>query len=183
MLHVVHTYYPLWSVVCLHILICCGLCEGQGLGWGQKGWNFLCPGDEDMGIPTLFFASTWWFQFFFLFFNFNYYYYYFCFLGLYPRHMEVPSLGGRSELQLLAYTTATATQDPSLVCDLHHSSWQHQILKPLSEARDWTRNLMAISWICFCCTTLRTPRFQFLLPNTFGDQKWLVMTVSILRFT
>ena len=21
--------------------------------------------------------------------------------------------------------TATATQDPSLVCDLHHSSWQH----------------------------------------------------------
>ena len=29
-----------------------------------------------------------------------------------PRHTEVPSLGGESELQLPAYTTATATQDP-----------------------------------------------------------------------
>ena len=25
------------------------------------------------------------------------------------------------ELQLLAYTTATATLDPSHICDLHHS--------------------------------------------------------------
>ena len=29
-----------------------------------------------------------------------------CFLGLYPRHMEVPRLEVKSELQLLAYTTA-----------------------------------------------------------------------------
>ena len=28
------------------------------------------------------------------------------------------------ELQLLAYATTTATQDPSQVCNLHHSSWQ-----------------------------------------------------------
>ena len=28
--------------------------------------------------------------------------------------------------------------DPSLVCDLHHSSRQCWILNPLSEARDWT---------------------------------------------
>ena len=33
----------------------------------------------------------------------------FCFLGPNPRHMEVPGLGVKSELQLLAYTTATAT--------------------------------------------------------------------------
>jgi len=32
--------------------------------------------------------------------------------------MEVPRLRGESELQLPAYTTATATQDPSRVCDL-----------------------------------------------------------------
>ena len=38
---------------------------------------------------------------------------------------------------------ATATPDPTCVYDLYHSSWQHQILNPLSEARDWTRNLMA----------------------------------------
>ena len=30
--------------------------------------------------------------------------------------MEVPRLGVKSELQLPAYTTATATQDPSLGC-------------------------------------------------------------------
>ena len=44
----------------------------------------------------------------------------------------------KSELQLLAYTAATALQDLSRVCDLHHSSWQHQILNPMSEARDRT---------------------------------------------
>ena len=48
--------------------------------------------------------------------------------------MEVPRLGIESDLQLPAYTTATATQDLSRVCDLHRCSWQHQILNPLSEA-------------------------------------------------
>ena len=41
--------------------------------------------------------------------------------GANQRHLEVPRLGGDLELQLPAYTTATATQDPSCVCDLHHS--------------------------------------------------------------
>ena len=50
--------------------------------------------------------------------------------------MEVPRLGVESQLQLAVYTTATATPDPSRVCDLHHSSWQRQTLNPLSEARD-----------------------------------------------
>jgi len=61
--------------------------------------------------------------------------------------MEVPRLRGELKLQLLAYTTTTATQDPSSVYDLHHSSRQHQILNPLSKARDRTRNLMVPSWI------------------------------------
>ena len=52
------------------------------------------------------------------------------------RHMEVPRLGGELELQLLAYTTATATPDLSQVCDVYHSSQQCWILNPLSEARD-----------------------------------------------
>ena len=34
------------------------------------------------------------------------------FVFLHPRHMEVPKLGVESELQLPAYTTATATPDP-----------------------------------------------------------------------
>ena len=57
--------------------------------------------------------------------------------------MEVPRLGVKSELQLPAYTTATATPDPSqAVCDVHHSSQQHWVLNPLSEARDRTHILM-----------------------------------------
>ena len=59
-------------------------------------------------------------------------------LGLHLRHMEVPRLRVQSELQLPAYSTATAVQDPSYVCDLHHSLWQHRILNPLSEAKDRT---------------------------------------------
>ena len=59
----------------------------------------------------------------------------YCFLGLRMWYMEVPRLGVESKLQLLVYTTATATLDRSRVCDLHHSSWQHRILNPLSEAR------------------------------------------------
>ena len=31
------------------------------------------------------------------------------------------------------------------ICDLHHSSWQCQILNPLSGARDWTHVLMDTS--------------------------------------
>ena len=56
---------------------------------------------------------------------------FFCFLGPPLRHMEVPRLRVQSELQLPACATATATRDPSRVCDLHHSSCQRQILNPL----------------------------------------------------
>ena len=64
------------------------------------------------------------------------FFFFFCLIFLGPRlwHMEVPRLGIISELQLLA--TAAAVPDPSCVCDLHHSSWQHRILNPLSKARD-----------------------------------------------
>ena len=57
-------------------------------------------------------------------------------LGPHPRHMEVPRLDVESELQLPAYITATATRDLSRICDLCCGSGQHQILNPLSEARD-----------------------------------------------
>ena len=63
--------------------------------------------------------------------------------------MEVPRLGAESELQLPAYATATATQDPSHACSLHHSSWQHRILNTPSEAKDRTYILMDDSQIYF----------------------------------
>ena len=65
-------------------------------------------------------------------------------------HMEVPRLEVELELQLLAYTTATARQNLSCVCNLRHSSWQHQNLNPLSRARDGTHILMDTSWVCYC---------------------------------
>ena len=63
--------------------------------------------------------------------------------------MEVPRLGVQSELWPLAVARATATQDPSCVCNLQHSSRQCQILNPLSEARDRTHNLMVPNQIHF----------------------------------
>ena len=76
------------------------------------------------------------------------------FWGLHPWHMETPRLGVESELQLLAY--ATATQDLSHVCDLHHSSQQCWILNSL-RGRDGICVLKDTSWIHFCCATMRTP--------------------------
>ena len=91
-------------------------------------------------------------------------------LGPHPQHMEVFRLGVESELQLLAYTTATAMWDPSHLFNLHHShsnagsetclrpipqimAMQGQILNPLSKARDGIRNLMVPS--------LKQPRLFF----------------------
>ena len=73
--------------------------------------------------------------------------FFFCFLRPHPWHMEVPRLGVELELQLLVYATATVAQDPSRICNLHHSTRQRQILNPLSEARDRTCVLMDPSWV------------------------------------
>ena len=77
------------------------------------------------------------------------------FLGPHSWHMQVPRLGAEWELQLLAY--ATATWDPSHVCDLHHSSQQRWILNPLSKARDQTCILMDTSQIRFRCAMTGSP--------------------------
>ena len=67
------------------------------------------------------------------------------FLGPHLQHMEVPRLGVELELLLLAHAIAKATPDLSHICNLHHSSWQHQILNPLRETRDGTHILMKTS--------------------------------------
>ena len=48
-------------------------------------------------------------------------------------------------------------RDPSQVFDLHHSSRQHRIPNPLSEARDRTHSLLVPSQIHFPCATTGTP--------------------------
>ena len=91
--------------------------------------------------------------------------------------MDIPSLGVLLEVQLPAYATATATQDPSCICDLHHSSQQCQIPDSLSEAKDLTFIFMDTSQIYFHfififmdtsqiyfrCATMGNPYFDLLL--------------------
>ena len=90
-----------------------------------------------------------------------------------PAVDEVPRLRVKSELQLPAYTTATAMPDPSHICDLRHSSRQRRILNPLSEARD----LPTSSWILVrfltCWATAGTPQ-QHCLQKPRYASNWSV---------
>ena len=86
---------------------------------------------------------------------------YFFFLGPHLWHMEVPRPGVELELQLLAYTTATAMPDLNHFSDLHHSSRQRQILNLLSKARDQTLIRMDTSRVCFHCATTGIPLLLF----------------------
>ena len=78
------------------------------------------------------------------------FFFFLIFLGLHLQHMEVPRLGVELELQLPAYSTATATPDLNHIYDLQCSSQQCQMLNPLIEARDQTCIFMDTSWIHFC---------------------------------
>ena len=80
------------------------------------------------------------------------------FLGPDLRYIAVPRLGVKSELQLPAYATVTATWDLSWVCNLHHRFQQCRILNPLSEARDQT---------CILVVRLVSPELQWELPDFF----------------
>ena len=95
---------------------------------------------------------------------------FFVLLGPHLQHMEVRRLGVNSELQLPAYTTATAMQDLSHICDLHHSSRQCQILNRLSEARDQIRILMDASWVNHRATT-RTPQVSYFSMHQFSTSQ------------
>ena len=66
---------------------------------------------------------------------------------------SAPSAYGGSQASSQIRTTA-----PSCVYDLHHSSQQHSILNPLSEARDQTHDLIVPSQIHFYCATMGTPK-------------------------
>ena len=62
--------------------------------------------------------------------------FFFFFLRLHLQHLEVPRLGAESELQLPAYSTATAMPNPSCICDLHCGLQQCRILNPQNHNRN-----------------------------------------------
>ena len=101
--------------------------------------------------------------------------------GLHTWHMEVPRLGVKLEPRMPAYATATAMQDPSHICSLHHSSWQCWILNPLSEARNQTSTLMETSRVYFCCTTTGTPQSYIFIPYNQPLRKFLILTTCLLN--
>ena len=74
-------------------------------------------------------------------------FFFFVFIGPRLQHMEVPRVGVEAELQLPAYTTATATWDPSCIWDLNHTLRQGQLFNPLIEARDGTHILVHSSQV------------------------------------
>ena len=86
---------------------------------------------------------------------------FFFFLWQHLQHIEIPRLGVESELQLLAYPTATATPIQTGI-DLPHSSQQRWILNPPREARDRTQVLLDTSWVRYRCATMGTPGTDFL---------------------
>ena len=97
-------------------------------------------------------------------------FFFFFFLELHPLRKEVPGLGIESELQLPATATATAMQDPSCICDLHHSSRQHRILTPLNRARDPTCILMGPSWVLNPLSPNRTPLLSMLHKGNWASR-------------
>ena len=81
----------------------------------------------------------------------------------------------------------------AVAVDLHHSSPQHQIFNPLSNARDWTCVLMDTSQICFCRASmgtakwwsdlqvcLFTPPFSFAVPYATIAPSWI--PPSVVKF-
>ena len=125
----------------------------------RKLWELFCPSEVETHFMEVFF------------------FFFFVFLGPQPWHMEVPSLGVQSELPLPAYTTATTMPDPSHVCDLHHSLWQHRILNPLSRAKDRTGNLMVPSQIRFLCATTGTQLYGSLWETEVCTSNDVLLTI------
>ena len=115
----------------------------------HPGCQEICPGDSLCGCiwkphptlnshhPTICILIVHVLKFIFFFFFF--------FLGPPPWHTEVPRLEVGPERQVPARTTATTTQNPSNVCNLHPR--QCKIPNPLRWARDGNCVLMDASQV------------------------------------
>ena len=99
-------------------------------------------------ISSALLSHSWRTHFIFFFFSFlsflifiHLFIYLFCFFGATPVSYGSSQARGWIRAAAETYNTAIAPWDPSCICDLCHSMWQHWILNPLSEAKNWTRIL------------------------------------------
>ena len=102
------------------------------------------------------------------------------FLGPHLHHMEVPRPEAEFELQLPAYTTATAMWDPSHICDLHHSSQQCWILN------HWARpgiELMDTSQVLNPLNHNRKSSIHFLCLSTYASRSCSAYTYIVTPIT
>ena len=84
---------------------------------GSRRWGLL-PKNTLKGFCKTFFSVLTLYLFIFTLFYFVLFYF-IRLLGPHTQHVKVPRLGVESELQLPAYTTATATWDPSYIRNVH----------------------------------------------------------------
>ena len=75
------------------------------------------------------------------------------------------------------YHKATATRDPSLVCNLHHSLRQRWVLNPLSKARDQTCIFVDTSWVHITAE----PRWELFM-LIFKMWNWVVIYKTVFNF-
>ena len=107
--------------------------------------------------------------------NHSFFFFFLVFLGPHRWQMEVPKLGVELELLLLALATEL-NWAASAIYTIAHG----QILNPLSEARDRTRNLMVPRQIRFHCTTMGTHSFFYHHLLLFVCLLWVFLCVCIL---
>ena len=121
-------------------------------------------------------------SFFFLFFFFFFFFFFSFFFFFFFLHFKAtPTAYGsfqtrvESELQLPAYARATAMLALICICDLHHSSQQHQVLNPLSEATS--------SWLLVGFITAEL-QWELLLVQIFCAYVcWVVFYYWVVRDT
>jgi len=96
-------------------------------------------------------------------------------------HLDVPRLEVQSEMQLPVYTTATATPDPSCICEQCCSSQQFRILNPRSRATGRTHILIDPSQVLNPLSHNGNSRFELILTyNAPSSGPWPASPLSLL---
>ena len=89
--------------------------------------------------------------------------------------MELSWLGLESELHLLAYATATSALDLSFACDLHHSSLQCWILKPVKPEIEPESSWILVGFVS------AAPQQELLFLIFFPENIWTNLNKHIIR--